>query len=152
MIIKKLKDRTNSERRNKKLLAAYQKMQRLIQALDKKEIPTENLIAINMDIESINSFSGTEKEMVKILKKANSKIIKFVETELQFVPKLHYRRLGIIFGMLVGTMFSSLFGSIGIMDIGTSTGMGISFGMLIGIVVGSYLDDKAEKNGLQLEL
>jgi len=150
MNIEKLKDRANSEQ-NKKLLAANRKMQQLIQALEKKEIPTENLIVINRDIELINSFSGTEREVIKILKKANSKIIKYVEKELQFVSKQHYRSLGIVFGMLAGTMFSSIFGSIG-MGIGISTGMGISFGMLIGIIVGSYLDGQAEKKGLQLDL
>lgn len=152
MNIKKLEDRVNSEQNNKKLLGAYQKMQRLIQALEKKEIPTENLIVINADIELINSFSGTEKKLIQILKKTNSKIITFVEKELQFVIKQHYRSLGIVFGMFAGTMFSSISGSIGIMDIGTSTGMGILVGMVIGIIVGSYLDVKAEKNGLQLDL
>ena len=55
MNIEKLKDRSNSEQ-NKKLLAANRKMQQLIQALEKKEIPTEILIVINKDIELINSF------------------------------------------------------------------------------------------------
>ena len=131
---------------NTKLTKAYHKMQGLIEALSKKEIPSEVLSSINADIKSLNSFSGTEKELTKILRKTYAKILAFVEKELKFVAKQHYLSLGMVFGMLAGSVFSSIFDSFGF------TGMGISIGMLIGIIVGTNLDKKAEEDGKQLEL
>lgn len=145
MNIEKLEIRKSIEL-NTNLRKAYRKMERLIEALSKKEIPTEILSSINTDIKSLNTFSGTEKELTKILRKTYSKILALVEKELKFVAKRHYLSLGMVFGMLAGVVFSSLFDSFGV------AGMGISIGMLIGIIVGTNLDKKAEEEGYQLEL
>ena len=145
MNIEKLEIRNRIEL-NTKLIKAYHKMQGLIEALSKKEIPSEILSSINADIKSLNSFSGTEKELTKILRKTYSKILAFVEKELKFVAKRHFLSLWMVFGLLAGVVFSSVFDNFGFM------GMGISIGMLIGIIVGTNLDKKAEEEGKQLEL
>ena len=145
MNIEKLEIRKRLEL-NTKLTKAYRQMENLIDALSKKDMPAEILASINADIKLLNSFSGTEKELTKILRKTYSKILAFVEKELKFVAKRHYLSLGMVFGMLAGVVFSSVFDNFGFM------GMGISIGMLIGIIVGTNLDKKAEEGGKQLEL
>ena len=151
MNIEKLERRKGLEG-NRKLTKVYDKMQALIEALSKKDIPSDLMTFINADIKLNNSFSGTEKELTKILRKTYSKILAFVEKELKFVAKHHYVSRWMVFGMLAGVLFSSIFSSFGFMGIGSSSGMGISLGMLIGIVVGTNLDQQAENTGKQLEL
>ena len=136
---------------NKRLLKEYQKMEDLIEALNKKEIPAELLTVINDDIKLVNSFSGTDKELTKTLRKTHSKILKFVEKELKLVAKNHYRTLwmaiGIsVFGISMGTVFSTVFGNYSYL------GMGIPIGMVFGLVIGANLDKNAEKDGKQLDL
>ena len=151
MTVEKLKRMKGSER-NKKLTKAYDKMHRLIEALNKKDIPSKSAITINTDIKTINSFSGTEKELTRVLRKTYSRTLAFLEKELKIVAKNHYLSLGMVFGMLAGTVFSSVSWGFGSMGMGSSTGMEISLGMILGMVVGIYLDKQAEKDGKQLAL
>ena len=146
----------NIERRNgiegsRKLTKAYDKMQVLIDALMKKDIPQEELNAINETVVSINSFGGTERELRKILKKSYLQILQSLEEKLKFVPKHHYMRLGMVFGSLAGVSFPSVIRVLGFVNDG-NTGMGISLGMVIGIVIGTLLDKKVEKDGRRLEM
>ena len=57
-MIEKLKNRAELLQ-NKKYAKASSKMQDLIIALDKKEIPDEYINVINDDIKNLNSFFGT---------------------------------------------------------------------------------------------
>ncbi len=150
MEIEKLKKRQIGEP-NKKLLKEYQKMEDLIDALGKKEIPEELLTVINDDIKLVNSFPGTDKELTKTLRKTHSKILKFVEKELKLVAKNHYRTLWLaigisVFGISMGTVFSAVLGNTGYI------GMGIPIGMVIGLVIGANKDKYAEKERKQLDL
>jgi hypothetical protein len=137
---------------NRKLTKVYDKMQILIEILEKKDIPSEVITFINERIKLMNSFSGSEKELTKTLKNTYSQILKVIKEKMKFVPKNHYLSLWMVFGMLAGVLFSSALSSFGFMGIGSSHGMGISFGMLIGIIVGTNLDNQAKKNGNQLEI
>ena len=84
-------------------------MQLLIEALDKKDIPSEELTTINDHIVSINSFGGTDKELTKELKKTYKIILSFIEENLKLVPKNHFRALWIVYGSLAGVVLSSIF-------------------------------------------
>ena len=151
MNIEKLERRKGLEG-NRKLTKAHDKIQALIEALGKKDIPSDVITFINVRIKLINSFTGSERELTKTLKNTNSHILKFMEEKLKFVVMHHYRNRWMIFGMLAGLLFSSVSSSFEFMGIGSSTGIGLSMGMLIGIVVGTNLDQQAEKEGKQLEL
>ena len=149
MIIEKLEIR-NTIDQDKKLAKAFQKMQNLIEALNKKETPEEVASVINKDIRMLNAFSGTNKEIRKVLSKTQSKILKLLEKELKWVPKNHYRNtwlaLGMAaFGIPLGAAFSAAGNSAGI-------GIGIPIGMVIGMAIGSQMDKKAEKEGKQLDI
>lgn len=143
MIIEKLEIR-NSIDQDKKLAKALFKMKNLIEALNKKEIPEEVASIINEDIRTLNTFSGIDKEVRKLLRKTYSKILKLVEKELKWVPKNHYRNtwlaIGLVaFGIPLGAAFSNI-------------GLGIPLGMIFGMVVGSFMDKKAEKEDKQLDI
>jgi len=152
MNIEKLERRDGSEG-SRKLVKAYNKLQAMIEALGKKEIPQDEMTFINARIKVINSFIGSEKELTKELKRAYSQLLKFINEKLKFVTKHHYLSLGMVFGLLAGVVFGSVFNNnFEFMGIGSSQGMAISMGMLIGIVIGTNLDKQAKKNGRQLDL
>src|SRR5210317_759765 len=108
MKIEGLQRRKGTEK-NKKINDAYDKMQLLIEALNKKDIPSEELTTINDHIVSINSFGGTDKELTKELKKTYKIILSFIEENLKLVPKNHFRALWIVYGSLAGVVLSSIF-------------------------------------------
>lgn len=151
MKIDSLQRRKRSEA-NKKLTKAYNKMQGLIEALDKKDLPSDVLISINKRIGLINSFDGTEKELHKTLKKTYSKTLTFVEEKLKYVTKHHFQKLWMVYGMLAAAVFTSVFSSFEMFGIGSSAGIGFSLGMLIGMMLGAVQDKQARKEGRQLEI
>jgi len=143
MMIEKLKTRAELSQ-NKKYVKASIKMQNLIVALNKKEIPDEFNSIINADIKKLNSFFGTENQLIKLTKKTTSKILKLVDTKLKLVSKHHYRRVGLVMGMLFGPIVTLPFDGFGY------SGLGMILGMAVGIAIGTNLDNKAEKEGKQL--
>ena len=142
MTINNIIPRKNTEE-NKRLSKAYRQMQSLIDALNQKEIPEEIQESINADIVSINSFSGTDIELRKFIKKVRSKTLKLVEKELELVAINHYRDLWMAIGVALGVAFSASF---------DNNGMGLIIGLAIGIAVGTNMDNKAAKNGKQMNL
>lgn len=151
MTIEKLERRRNIEA-NQKLIKAYTKMQKLINALNKKELSLEVIGYVNERIKLINSFKGAEKDLKKTIRSSYSQILQLIEEELEFVTKHHYRSLWMVYGMSAGVVFSTVFTGFDFIGIEGSTGIGLSIGMLIGIVIGINLDQKAEKEGKQIEL
>jgi len=150
MIIEKLKIRQSTSF-NPKLAKTYKKLQKIIDALEKKGIPQETWDSINTDIRLINAYTGTEKALKKALNKTAVKILSLVEKELQYVSKNHYRNqwmaLGMgVFGVIFGTIFSSILGNYAYM------GIGLPIGMALGMAYGDTLDKKAAEQGKQLEL
>ena len=145
MMIEKLKNRAELSQ-NKKYVKVSSKMQDLIVALNKKEIPDEFISVINDDIKNLNSFFGTDKQLIKLTKKTTAKILKFVDTKLKLVSKHHYRNVGMIMGMLFGPIVTLPFDGFGY------SGLGMILGMAIGIGIGTNLDTKAAKEGKQLDV
>jgi hypothetical protein len=149
MIIEKLKIR-NTIDQEKRLAKAVLKMQNLIEALNNKKTHGEVASIINKDIRLLKSFSGTDKEVRKALRRTHSKILKLVEKELKWVPKNHYRNtwlaIGLAaFGIPLGVAFSSAGNS-------SNLAIGIPIGMVIGMAIGSLMDKKAEKEDKQLNI
>ncbi len=150
MEIKKIKKRPDIEQ-HKKLTNKYIDFEKLISELNKKEIPPEIVNSINQDIEEINSFVGSNNELLKRLRKAQSKIIILIEKEVKLVTKNHYRNKWMAVGMAAfGIPFGAAFGAIsGNMAF---IGIGIPIGMAIGIAIGTAMDKKAFENGNQLDV
>lgn len=145
MTINKLETRHDLDS-NKRLRKAYEAMQGLIDSLNKKDLSKEIATNINSDIKVLNSFQGSEKELKKALHKTKAEVLKFVENELKYVPKNHYRSLWMVFGMLIGSALSSMSGD------PTFISFGLPLGMVLGLAYGTTLDKKVEEEGRQLEM
>ena len=151
MKIEGLQRRKGTEK-NKKINNAYDKMQLLIEALDKKDIPSEELTTINDHIVSINSFGGTDKELTKELKKTYKNILSFIEENLKLVPKNHFRALWIVYGSLAGVVLSSIFANFNFINFNGLALLPLPLAVAAGILVGIAMDNSAKNEGRQIEL
>ena len=150
MNIIELKERQNSTS-DINVSRLYTQLGELLKELNKKELPHAIIEAVNQDIEELNARALTNNELRKLVKQKQTGIIKRIEKELKIVPKNYYRNLWLVVGM-------SVFGlPIGV-AIGLNTGnmgflaIGLPIGMAIGIATGSAMDNKASKEGRQLDI
>ena len=150
MELLKLNKRTEFDL-NKKLNREYAQFSEFINHLKKKELPNKIISSINRDIEAINTFTDSEKELRKLISKTQSQIINLLEKELKLVTKNHYRNTWLAIGMAafgvpMGVAFGTSLGNMGLMSIG------LPLGMLIGMALGSQMDKKAFDEGRQLDI
>lgn len=136
---------------DKKLMRKFSDFEKLINELKKREVPSEFVNSVNQDIEGINSFVGSNRDLLKQLGKTQSGIIKLIEKELKLVTKNYYRNLWLAVGMAAfGIPFGVVFGIS--LDNMAFIGIGIPIGMAIGIAIGTAMDKKASDEGRQLDL
>jgi hypothetical protein len=150
MNIDKLEIRKITEGQNG-LTKAYKCLERTIDSLNKIELPSDISSMINHEIKMVNAFSGTDKEVIKAMKTANSKILKEVMEKLKLVTKNHYRNIWMAvgmsaFGIPMGVAFSAALNNYGFI------GIGLPIGMAIGIAIGTGKDKEAADSGLQLDI
>jgi len=125
--------------------------QKLLEELRKRTLPAEVIEFINRQINEINSFTGTEKDLSAQVKKSQTEILKLIEKDMKLVPKNHYRTMWLAlgmasFGLPLGVVFGLSLGNMAFLAIG------LPFGMGIGVAVGTALDKKAAAEGNQLDL
>lgn len=150
MTIIELKDRTDLAN-DFKLSGFYTQFGTLLNELRKKQLNEELIKSINAFIETINISTTTGNELRKLLKQAQTYIVKQVEKEHKIVPKNHYRTLWMLlgftaFGLPIGMALGLSVGNMGLMAIG------LPIGMAIGAAVGSSMDKKAAAEGRQLNV
>jgi hypothetical protein len=150
MKINKL-DRIHGIEENERLVKAFNQLDKVLTELREKQVPDEVISSINNAVDETNNFKGSEKELKKQIRKAQSGIIKLIEKKLKMVPKNHYRNLWLVlgmsaFGLPIGVALGASQGNNGML------GAGLPIGMVIGIAVGTGLDRKAFKEGRQLDL
>jgi len=136
---------------DKKLRNKFVYFEKLIDELKKRELPSEIVNSVNQNIEDINSFSGSNKNLRKQIRKSQYNILKLIEKELKLVPKNLYRTrwmaIGMsAFGIPMGTAFGASFHNMSFLA------MGIPIGMVIGIAIGTGMDKKAFEEGKQIDL
>jgi hypothetical protein len=150
MEIKEL-NKIPSIEQNKKLTKKYVYLKKLIEELNKKDLTSEIVNSVDNDIEQINSFSGSEKDLLKQIRKTQSSILKLVEKELKLVTKNHFRNKWLAIGM---TAFGIPIGTAIGMSIGNMAfvGFGLVIGMIFGITYGMEMDKKAKDAGKQLNV
>ena len=130
--------------------AKITKLSELLDILSKRELPKHMITFINTELADINELKGNEKRDCRIVLKHQQRILKQLEKELKLVPKNYYRNLWMILGMTVfglpmGVAFGAAMGNMAFL------GIGLPIGMSIGLAVGSGMDQKAEKEGRQLD-
>lgn len=150
MNIIELKDRTDLAN-DFKLNSFYAQFGSLLNELRKKQLNEELIKSINALIETINASSATGNDLRKLIKQAQTSILKQVEKEHKIVPKNHYRNLWMLlgftaFGLPIGVAFGLSVGNIGLMAIG------LPIGMAIGSAIGASMDKKAVAEGRQLDI
>ncbi len=127
------------------------RLERIIEALNKKPIPEATAEFLNAEIEALNSFKGSEKQWIALLMQKQTRMLNHVNKELKYVPRHYYRTLWMTLGMTafgipIGFAFGTSLDNMGLL------GIGLPIGLAIGIGVGNSLDKKAFEEGKQLDL
>lgn len=136
---------------NKNASALYQQLNDLVMAIDEKGLTEETVHLLNEQIIELNSIAESEKHFQQSLKTTGRNIIKLLEKRHSLVPRNHYRKLWMILGM-------ASFGTPVWLTVGLSMknfalmGIGFPIGMVVGIGIGKVLDDKAFREGRQLNI
>lgn len=134
-----------------KLLKRYRNFEQLIDELNTREIPAVFAEKCNEAIGSLNGINSTDKAFAKQLRKTNSTLVNSLIKDLKLVPKHYYRRLWMVLGMSAfGVPMGVAFGAA--LDNMAFLGIGIPIGMAIGLGLGTSLDEKANKEGRQLNV
>lgn len=134
---------------NPKFAKKLTKLKALLTALEAKDLPLNAIGDINSDIAHFNRQDITQPKLHRQVCKLQNKILKKLERQFKIVPKHYYRDLWMIlgmsaFGIPLGVAFGASLGNMAF--IGTL----MPVGMVIGIAVGTVMDNKAEKEGRQL--
>ncbi|WP_439881606.1 hypothetical protein ACSX1A_00315 [Pontibacter sp. MBLB2868] len=143
--------RRPSVEQNEKLTKKYSQFEMLLDELRKRELPADITRSINNEVEQLNAFSGSDKELLKKLNQSQTSILKLVEKELKLVPKKHYQNMWMAVGMAAfgipfGVMFGVSLGNMGFL------GIGLPIGLAIGVAIGTSMDKKALESGNQLDI
>lgn len=136
----------------RKLVKAYNALEGLIEALNKKEVPKNVLEEINNKVKEINAFTGSHKRLTKLIKKSDKDIETLVGTEFGWVKKSYYQGLWTVYGMLAGVVFSTIFTQLGFDETWNSYGLAIPMGLIFGMLAGKNKDTRAAEDGLQLDI
>lgn len=135
---------------NVKAVNAYQQLGKLLNVLEIKELPADTVELINQEIEQLNAIADEDKYLFRKIKAKQNNIVKLVENKHKIVPKNYYKKLWLVLGMSVfglpmGGAFGLSIGNLGML------GIGLPIGMAIGVAVGTSMDNKALKEGRQLD-
>ena len=130
---------------------AVRSLMAYLDALEEKEIDPNLIEKINIEIDLLNRFENDEKIFVQKLKKVRSKGIRVVEKESKLVPIGYYQNQWMAMGMAAfgipfGVMFGVALGNMAFIS------LGIPFGLSIGLGLGAAQDEKAKKEGKQLNV
>ena len=129
----------------------YKYLMDMVSALNEKEIPDDFAESSNEMIERLNEVQSDDTDFKKQLFKVKSRIYKQMTTELKYVPKGYYQTIWMSVGMAAfGIPFGVMFGAA--LDNMAFRGIGLPIGMPIGMALGAGLDQKAAREGRQLNI
>ncbi|MBR8534648.1 hypothetical protein KDU71_03680 [Carboxylicivirga sediminis] len=129
----------------------YHQFRKLVVELQKRELPSAIVEFVNDNIQLVNHAIDKKFELRKQIAASQKAIIKLLEKELKLVPKGYYRNLWMVLGMTVfGVPLGIAWGQI--TDNMGTLGIGIGVGMIIGLALGNAQDNKAAREGRQLDV
>jgi hypothetical protein len=129
----------------------FSQFRQLLAELENRELPDEIVTSINNDIDEINSITVIGNELQKEIERRLQRIIKLLEKNLKLVPKNYHRNLWMILGIAVfGIPIGVIFGAS--LDNMAYLAIGLPIGLVIGIGLGAVMDQKALKEGRQLDI
>ncbi len=149
MKIKHCQERNNSN--DKRLHHSWEKIRKLIDELNKKEIPDAIVTKINTNIDAINSFEDSEKRLQKKINQNYAKILKLITKELEIVPLNFYQNQWIAigmaaFGLPLGVVLFS------ITQNPVFIAIGLPLGLPVGLAIGRQKDIKAANENKQIQV
>lgn len=132
-----------------KVKQAYESYEKLILAIEEKNIPEKIKTIIEKEIDELNHFEGNNSELFIKIKKSQITILSILHSELKIVAKNHHRNYWLVMGFTVlgiplGIAFSYLLDNYGYI------GVGLAGGIPVGMLLGKALDKKAAMEGRQL--
>ena len=134
----------NEPKLEKKLVSLSQ----LLDELKTKQLKEEVITEINQWVTQINNTNDI-KSLRKIAHKNYHKIITLLVKQEKLTPKGYYRNIWLAMGMAAfGVPLGTTFGIA--MENMAFLGIGIPIGLAIGLAIGTVMDNKAAKNGTQL--
>jgi hypothetical protein len=136
---------------NEKLKRELTLLNRLIDELNKRELPEDLVTWINERVDWINQLSDDENSKSTTVRKYRSRILMRIEKDHKLVPKNYYRNLWLslgigAFGVPLGVAFGASINNYGFI------GIFMPIGMAIGYAVGSNMDKRAAKENRQLDV
>ncbi|WP_223274553.1 hypothetical protein [Salibacter halophilus] len=136
---------------DEKLEKRIDNFQDYLNLINSRDLDEEVVNSINSSIDELNQFIGTKRGYKNKLVKVRSKIVRLVEKQAKLVPQNYYRKLWLalgmsVFGMPIGVVFGTSFGSMAYL------GVGLPIGMAVGIAVGASMDKRALQEGRQLDI
>ncbi len=136
---------------NSKAALIYNQFSSLLRALAERELPENVTAFIYQEVQLVNAMPDDAKGFTKTIKTAETKIVRLVEKQLKIVPRHYYRKLWLVLGMSsfgigIGVMFGVSIGNMAMM------GVGLPIGMAIGVGIGTAMDNKALREGRQLNI
>lgn len=144
-------EKTSAILNDEKLIKIHAQFQQLIILLRAKKLTVDSIQIINDNISSINKSALTGRKLQILIKKHQTVILKHIEKEYKLTAKNHYRNLWMLFGFTafglpIGVSFGLALDNLGLM------GLGLPIGMVVGSIVGTRLDERALREGNQLDL
>ncbi|GLU43226.1 hypothetical protein [Allomuricauda sp. NBRC 101325] len=130
---------------------AYDQFELLTIEIKKKRLPQEIVLAINKEINHLNSITDSDKVLRAEIRKVQSKIVGLLAQKLKIVPINYYRKTWFVLGM---TVFGIPIGAALGVSLGNMAflGIGLPIGMSIGIGLGAQMDKKAKEEDRQLDI
>src|SRR5689334_21669282 len=69
----------------------YRQLTKIVNELAAKKLPVHITLQINDELARINYFTGSKKDLLKVMRRSQLKILRLLERKLRLVPKNHYR-------------------------------------------------------------
>lgn len=135
---------------NYKKLVMYENYKKYIKELQSKTLPESLIEKLNLLIDVNNQMHDDEEMYRKSLNKIVRDTVKLVEKEAKIVPLNFYTNnwliIGTTFGVTLGSILSNLNDEIAFL------GLFIAIGLSLGYGYGKSLDNKAIKEGRQINV
>lgn len=136
---------------SRKLEKRFLILEELTRELNKHEIPKELTLEFNAEIDKLNAISDSAKEKPRKMMQTINHFFRKVQKELGLVPKNYHRNMWMGIGMAAFGIPMGV--SLGLsLDNMAFMAIGLPIGLAIGLAVGSGMDNKAQKDGKQLDI
>ncbi|MDY2586792.1 hypothetical protein [Winogradskyella aquimaris] len=135
---------------NPKFKGKLQQLQQLLQELKKHLLPEATIKAINSELSALKIKAPSDPKLYKHVCSTQNRILKYLEKQHKIVPKGYYQQQWLAVGMAaigipMGVAFGLALGNLAFL------GIGLPIGLAIGMAHGAGMDQKAAKEGQQLQ-